>query len=142
MKIHVSLVSYNTPLREAQVKLMAHSCRKLQALWDDTHTAFGAEADWIERECVQAFFLAAEACVFVCKEWGVMESLSTRAVDWEGVPEKADLKWLRFFIHSMVVDEKSALAGEFASRMSSVTFELGKKRGYTDLAAALEAQLS
>lgn len=61
MKIHESPVSYNTPLRNAQVKLMAQWCRKLQALWDDSHTGFGSEADWIEGECVQDFFLTAEA---------------------------------------------------------------------------------
>lgn len=141
MKIHESPVSYNTPLRDAQVKLMAQWCRKLQALWDDAHTAFGLEADWIERECVQDFFLTAEACGFVCKEWGVMEGLSTTVVHWDGVPGGADVKWLRYFIHSLILHDKKAVENNMAY-MESMTFEMGKKQGYADLAAALETQLS
>ena len=142
MKIHESPVSYKTPLREAQIKLMAQWCRRVQALWDvDRNEAFFLEIGWIERSVVLDFFLIAEACGFVCKEWGVMDSLMTQVVYWKGVPDDADLKWLRYFIHSLVLEEKPESARKFKSRTEFVTLELGKKRGYTDLAEALEAQL-
>ncbi|MCD6010050.1 hypothetical protein [Halomonas sp. IOP_31] len=136
MKIQESPISYRTPLREAQVRLMAKRCREMQALWDDAHASFLSEAGWLEKAPVCDFMETAEACGFICKEWDVMPELKTVVISWNGLPQSADMRWLRYFLHSLIRhDLEQELAYEY------LTLLLGKVNGYAALADALDAQL-
>lgn len=136
VEIQGSPVSYRTPLREAQIRLMAKRCRDMQALWESPHTFMLVDSGWLENAPVLDFIMTAEACGFVCKEWGVMEGVKGCVISWEGIPAGADLKWLRYFLHSLIRhDLEQELAYEY------LTLLLGKVNGYAALADALDAQL-
>ncbi|MDW5376394.1 hypothetical protein R6258_05620 [Halomonas sp. HP20-15] len=115
---------------------MAKRCRDMQALWDSPHAFLHVDSGWLEKAPVRDFMMTAEACGFVCKEWDVMPGLKENVISWVGIPVEADLKWLRYFLHSLIHhDLEQELAYEY------LTLLLGKVNGYAVLADALDAQL-